>query len=424
VNKREGSLRYFATIKNGTTPASGEPRYWDGEIPWATPDDLGRLVGSYIVKTKRNVTQLAVAENNLNIVPVDSVLMSTRAPIGHMAITSASLTFNQGCRALIPKEETWGPYLLYLLKSRVSELNACANGTTFVELSRDDLAAVRIGLPLLEDQRRIAASLDEKTAQIDGLIAKKQALLDRLSEKRQAIITQVVTKGLNLAAPMKQSGIDWLGQIPAHWQVLPFGRSISRIEQGWSPECEDRQKDETEWGVLRSGCVNEGIFRPGDHKTLPAGLDPRPELEVRIGDLLMCRASGSLHLIGSAAQIDNCPPKLMFSDKTYRIKLDPDLADAKFTSLALSAKYMREQIILSVSGAGGLANNIPQSLVKVYKFVRPPLAEQREIAQRLSADLERMDAITRTIEQSVESLTEYRSALVTAAVNGQIEELR
>lgn len=144
---RSGALRYFATIKNGTTPASGEPTYWEGDVPWATPDDLGRLTGSFVGETKRMVTQLAVAENNLNLVPADTVLMSTRAPIGYIAITTRPLTFNQGCRALIPNVKTWGPYLLYLLKSRVPELNASANGTTFVELSRDELAAVRVTLP-------------------------------------------------------------------------------------------------------------------------------------------------------------------------------------------------------------------------------------------------------------------------------------
>ena len=80
--------------------------------------------------------------------------------------------------------------------------------------------------PPLDTQRRIARFLDEKTARIDGLIEKKRALLDRLAEKRQALITRAVTKGLNPDAPMKPSGIDWLGDIPAHWEVLPLKRIV------------------------------------------------------------------------------------------------------------------------------------------------------------------------------------------------------
>lgn len=319
----------------------------------------------------------------------------------------------------------WPKFIYWFLQSSEywAEIQANLIQATIQNFSAEKYANLRVPAPPIEDQMRIAAFLDEKTVQIDGLIAKKQALLDRLAEKRQAIITQAVTKGLSPAAPMKDSRIDWLGQVPAHWQVLSFGRSISRIEQGWSPQCEEREKDEVEWGVLRSGCVNEGVFRPSDHKALPVELDPRPQLEVRGGDLLMCRASGSLHLIGSAAVVDECPPRLMFSDKTYRISLQGDSADAKFIALTLGAKYMREQIVLSVSGAGGLANNIPQSLIKSYILARPPLNEQREIAQTLSADLRRMDNVTRPIEHSVQALYEYRSALITAAVAGSIEGL-
>jgi type I restriction enzyme S subunit len=222
---------------------------------------------------------------------------------------------------------------------------------------------------------------------------------------------------------MRDSGIDWLGQGPAHWEVWPFRRSIRRIEQGWSPQCEERQKSGDEWGILRSGCVNEGLFRPDDHKTLPPDIDPKPELEIRAGDLLMCRASGSLHLIGSTAIVGQCPEKLMFSDKTYRIYLDSDLADSEFIALSLRAKYMREQIVLSVSGAGGLANNIPQSLVRSYIHVRPPLLEQRKIVSITAGELMPLTQIEAQIVSSIERLTEYRSALITAAVTGQIEEL-
>jgi type I restriction enzyme S subunit len=282
----------------------------------------------------------------------------------------------------------------------------------------------RVLIPGLQIQERIEAFLDEKTARIDALIVNKQSLLERLAEKRQALVTQAVSKGLDPTATMKDSGIEWLGQIPRHWNVLSFRRSINRIEQGWSPQCEERQKTDDEWGVLRSGCVNEGVFRPHDHKTLPSDIAPKPELEVRRGDLLMCRASGSLHLIGSAAIVNGCPPRLMFSDKTYRIKLQPDLADPEFVALALGAKYMREQIILSVSGAGGLANNIPQSLIKSYIFVRPPIGEQREIISSISGDLDSLVQTGTQITASIAKLNEYRSALITAAVTGQIVGLR
>ena len=208
MKPNSGALRYFGRIKNGTTPASGEVDYWDGDVLWATPEDLGKLNSDRISHTKRQVTEKAVTECNLSLLPAGSVIISTRAPIGHMAINEMPMAFNQGCRGIIPGDQVDGPFLYYLLKSRAPALNAIANGTTFVELSRDELAAVPVEFPPLDMQRRIARFLDEKTARVDGLIAKKQEFLDRLAEKRQALITRAVTKGLNPDGPMKPSDID------------------------------------------------------------------------------------------------------------------------------------------------------------------------------------------------------------------------
>ena len=193
MTPRSGALRYFGRIKSGTTPASGESEYWDGDVKWATPEDLGKLAGERIAETKRQVTELAVDETNLSVLPRDSIIISTRAPIGHMGINDEPMAFNQGCRGIIPGKRVHGPFLYYLIKSRVPELNAIANGTTFVELSRDELAAVLITLPSLEIQQRIAQFLDEKTALIKELVEKISLSIEFLDEYRSALITAAVT---------------------------------------------------------------------------------------------------------------------------------------------------------------------------------------------------------------------------------------
>ena len=188
-----GALRYFGRIQNGTTPASGETKYWDGDVLWATPEDLGKLTSDRIAATKRQVTEKAVEEVNLSVLPIGSIIISTRAPIGHMAMNDISMSFNQGCRGIIPGDKIHGPFFYYQLQSRVSELNAVSNGTTFVELSRDELAAVRMTFPDLDSQKRIADFLDKKTAQIDHTVTKVQASIDLLREYRAALITTAVT---------------------------------------------------------------------------------------------------------------------------------------------------------------------------------------------------------------------------------------
>lgn len=414
MSVRSGALRYFAAIKNGTTPASGEPAYWDGEVAWATPDDLGRLTGIAISETKRTVTELAVTENNLNLVPRDTVLMSTRAPIGHMAIASRPMTFNQGCRALIPKDGTWGPFLFYLLKSRVPELNASANGTTFVELSRDDLAEVQISLPSLETQKRIATFLDEKTAQIDGLIEKKRALLERLAEKRQAIINQAVTKCLNPAAPMKDSGIDWLGQIPAHWDVLPLRRIADRVTTGRTPP------------AIAGDFFTDGEvpwFTPGDFEGLVLSKAEKALIpEAFTEGYAVLYPANSVLLVGIGATLGKVaisPVECASNQQINAIAIGRD-DDPMFLTYFLHA--YRAEVRMSASG-----NTLPilnQDKTKALVVTRPPLDEQKAIGVFLSQIDAKIAQVAKRVTDSIILLNEQRSSLITAAVTGRIEDLQ
>ena len=190
-----------------------------------------------------------------------------------------------------------------------------------------------VAYPPVPEQRQIAAFLDWKTGQIDALIARKKALLEKLKEKRTAVITQAVTKGLNPAAPMRDSGIPWLGQVPEHWEVKRLRRFVSRIEQGWSPQCDNSVAMPDEWGVVKAGCCNGGRFDPDENKALPSDNDAPENLEIKSGDLLMSRASGSEELIGSAALV---PPgvreKLLLSDKIYRLQCDDAAAIPAFVA--------------------------------------------------------------------------------------------
>ena len=152
-----------------------------------------------------------------------------------------------------------------------------------------DIVKIWHGVPSNPEQSAIAAVLDRETARIDALVARKERLIELLQEKRTALITRAVTKGLDPNVPMKDSGVEWLGGIPAHWGVKRIRHVVRRVEQGWSPDCENREADEEEWGVLKAGCVNRGIFVESEHKALPAGLEPIPGLEIGPGDLLMSR---------------------------------------------------------------------------------------------------------------------------------------
>lgn len=153
-------------IVNGGTPKTDKEEYWDGDILWITPKDLGKLTDIYSKDTERKITQLGVNNSSAKIIPANSVIMSTRAPIGHLAINSEPMSFNQGCKGLVPCDKINVLYLYYFLKHSKKMLNDLGTGTTFPELSNKAFANVDIPLPSLEEQEKIVAKLDAAHSKI------------------------------------------------------------------------------------------------------------------------------------------------------------------------------------------------------------------------------------------------------------------
>ena len=285
----------------------------------------------------------------------------------------------------------------------------------------DFIRDFRHPLPSEPEQRAIAIFLDRETARIDALVAKKERLIALLQEERTALITRAVTKGLDPNVPMKASGVEWLGEIPAHWEMRRIRHVVRRIEQGWSPDCENREADEEEWGVLKAGCVNRGVFIESEHKALPAKLEPIPELEIGPGDLLMSRASGSRELVGSVAVVPKCRPRLLLCDKVFRLHVDAETSSPQFLGYAMNSRIARWQIEGVLSGGSGLANNIAQEVVKDLILAQPATDEQHAIGAFLDRETARIDALVAKVGDASESLKELRTALISAAVTGKID---
>ncbi len=303
---------------------------------------------------------------------------------------------------------------------RAMNLNQYSVSAAQPGLSVDLVARLGTVVPPLAEQTAIAEFLDRETGKIDELVAEQRRLMELLKEKRQAVISHAVTRGLNPAAPLKPSGIEWLGDVPAHWTVATVRRIVDRIEQGWSPNCFGRPAEPEEWGVVKSGCVNRGVFDAQENKALPDSLDPIPEYEIHVGDVLTSRASGSPELVGSTAYIAATRPKLMLSDKTFRIHLEPSV-DREFYVSLFNSRVMRSQIERAISGADGLANNLPQSAMRGFFCVVPPLDEQKAIVAFLTTELAKFDTLTAEAQRAIDLLQERRTALISAAVSGQID---
>ena len=214
-------LKRSFRVVNGSTPKSGEPDNWDGDIPWVTPEDLGRLSERVLNEPARYITRKGYENCGTRMVPAGSLVLSTRAPIGHLAISGTSICTNQGCRSLVFRHSGNETHAYFQLYAARPMLKAAGRGSTFMELAKQDLESVVLAVPPLDERIAIAAFLDRETAKIDALVAKKEQLIELLQEKRIALITRAVTRGLDPNVPMKDSGVEWLGGMPTHWDVAP-----------------------------------------------------------------------------------------------------------------------------------------------------------------------------------------------------------
>lgn len=295
-----------------------------------------------------------------------------------------------------------------------------ANGLTRVGLSQYSTDNLPVPFPPKVEQTRIARFLDHETARIDTLIEEQQRLIELLKEKRQAVISHAVTKGLDPTVPMKNSGVEWLGEVPAHWELTAVKYVVEGMSQGWSPQCDNYPAEDGEWGVLKVGCVNGGVFNPAENKRLPNELEPDARLTIKQGDLLISRAN-TRDLVGSAAVAVSDYPWLMLCDKIYRLRLNAERVAPEFLALYLGSNAPRSQIELAASGASDSMQNISQSVVTDMPLPLPPVGEQKAILRLLGDTLKRSDELVEDVTIQRRLLQERRSALISAAVTGKID---
>jgi len=296
-------------------------------------------------------------------------------------------------------------YYLWCSEKVTDRLSAIVQSVTrsHQRVNPSDIQKLPWKWPPLETQRRIAQFLDEKTVRIDALIEKKRALLDRLAEKRQAMITRAVTKGLNPNAPMKPSGIDWLGDIPAHWEVkrlisfcdFQSGKAHEPfIDQDGAYICVNARFVSTD-GVAEKRCtVNLTPAIPGD-------------ILMVMSDLPNGRALARSFLVNDQRQY-------AVNQRVCRIRTQRGLPAYFSYQLNRNPQLLRYN-------DGKEQTHLSNSTFKLVQLLQPPEDEQWRIVDYLDEVVFILGKTAAQIEASVELLTEYRSALITAAVTGQLE---
>lgn len=400
----------YRTIGSGTTPKSDNPEYYNGEIPWITTSELRE---SIIVDTNKKITDLALREvASLRLYNPGSIAIAMYgATIGRLGVLGIESTVNQACCVFDNPEKFHPRFFYYWLWMSRNTLIAFSSGGGQPNLSQEDLRQLRIPIPDIEEQTLIARYLDQKTGQIDRLIEQKEKLLKLLAEKRTAIITQAVTKGLDPTVEMKDSGIDLIADIPFAWKVTKIKYTgQTRYGLGEPPPKKNDGKPFIRATDIYRGKIDLTNIQFIDPDFIP--WSKRPAL--REGEILVVRSGA---YTGDSAMITN---ELDGFIAGYDMIFTPISVYPKFLSYVLLSKYMLIGQIYQTRIRAAQPHLNAEELGNFFLLL-PPLKEQEQIAAFLDRFVESTDFVIIKITESISQLREYREALITAAVTGQID---
>jgi len=380
-------------VVGGSTPKTGIDGYWNGNIVWVTPSDLGRLESDRIGTSDRLITQSGYDSCGAEMVPPGSVVMSSRAPIGHLAIAAVPLCTNQGCKTFVPGQGVDSEFLFYRLRQAVPDLQALGSGATFVEVSKRQCEAFEISLPPLPEQKRIAAALREQleaaarmgaaaALELEDVNRLERAELRRLFDSREAEnwpqcdlrdICVKITDGTHQPPPFTEDGIPFL-----------FVRNIV------------------------SGTID---FDTEKHVTQKTFETLTRSWRAERGDILYS-AVGSF----GVAVVVETDRRFAFQRHIALLKLQLDVVDPWFLSFYLNSPGGKAQS--EARALGGGQRTVTLGSLGGFRVPRPPLDIQRGVAARLHSRLADVAETRARFESQAAEIGRLSAALLRRAFSG------
>lgn len=396
-------IKYNYSLIAGATPESTNVDFWDGDIKWITPADF-KTKDIFVTGGSRNLTIEGYKSCSTSMLPIGSIVFSKRAPIGTVAITADKLCINQGCLGLVEKSgRVLNKFYFYVISIYSEVFNLYGSGTTFKEISANVFANIKLPTPPIQEQKRIADFLDAKCAEIDALTADIQTQIDTLEQYKRSVITETVTKGLNPDAEMKDSGIQWVGDMPAHWDVIR-GKYILRYMQ--KPVREDdgvitcfRDGEVT----LRSNRREDG-FTMSDKEIGYQGID--------VGDLVVHGMDGFAGAIGISDSRGKASPVLNV--------LDTDQCK-RYIMYYLRSMAYSDVFLALATGIRVRSCDLRWNKLAELSYPIPPLDEQNAIVKHIDSVLSKADAVIADKKAQLATLDEYKKSLIFEYVTGKKE---
>ncbi len=400
-------------IGSGVTPKGGSEAYVDAGITFLRSQNVyfdGLRLDDVAFIDEETDKEMAGSR----VKPWDVLLNITGASLGRCALVPAdfsSANVNQHvCIIRAQQDKLHPPFLNQVMASDVGqqqifaeEDGASREAVTFAEIG--DFVMPR--LPL-DEQRAIAAYLDRETERINTLVAKKERLIELLQEKRTALISRAVTKGLDPDVEMQDSGVDWLGEIPAHWDVVRF-RYYCSIRQG---QVDPKDEEAGDRVLIAPNHIESGTGRIINTETASEQGAISGKYAVKPGEIIYSKIRPRLNKVCVAEGNWLC------SADMYPIQPDEALSARYLMYFMLSRPFVRLMVNESMRVAMPKVN---RDTLSAAPLLLPPKSEQRKLVDHLDEEIAKIDALVDKVQEGIERLQEYRIALISAAVTGQID---
>ena len=387
------TLGEVCELVNGATPDTKVKEYWGGEHAWITPAEMGGLDSPFISMSRRTLSDKGLASCSATMVPPKTVILSSRAPIGHLVINEVPMATNQGCKSLIPIDGLDFIFLYYYLKANVETLESLGTGTTFKELSGKQLKTVEIPVPPLEEQKRIVALLDAATARVTELTA--------CYEQARTHANNLFTSALRDAL---ESNPDW--------PVKTLGEICELISRGRPPSyCEVEGVV-----VLNQKCVRNGKIDFGPSRRTDNNVKVIPEWSyLREGDTLInSTGAGTLGRASFVAQLDE---PTTFDTHLTVVRPRREICWPAFVGLVLNG---REKDIVDLAGGATGQTELPREAVRSFEIPVPPLEEQKQIVARLDSMMAKTSEMVAAYDAKLTAAKNLRQSILESAFAGDL----
>ena len=406
----------FDNIGSGTTPTSGNTEYYfNGNINWLQTGDLN---DGEILCTSKKITSTALnAYSTLRIYPAGSIVIAMYgATIGKTGLLKISTTTNQACCVLSDANNVLSKFAFYWLNSIKEHVISLSYGGGQPNINQEMIRSLKIQLPSPEDQTSIANYLDRKTTEIDKLIAQKERLIELYEEEKTAIINQAVTKGIDPDVKLKDSGVDWLGEIPEGWEVKRL-RYVGNCQNGVSKGADYFGKG---FPFVSYGDVYNNFVLPQKVE----GLANSSELDqvnysVVKGDIFFTRTSETIEEIGISSTCLETVNQAIFSGFLIRFRPFDNLLFEGFSKYFFRSSLHRLFFVKEMNLV--TRASLSQELLKRLPIFIPPFSEQCKIASYLDQIIRLIDAKIAKTKRIIELQKEYRTALISEVVTGKIK---